>query len=99
MAHPEALNDIPDAVRTGQPQARNPTTPGDLPASSILNTVPQCGHLISFIGSPEVTKATMAVRHMYKLQNKNSSSYWEDCLPDDQFDGLHLRIQQVAVAN
>ena len=30
MAHPKALNDTPEPIRPGQPQARNPTTPGDL---------------------------------------------------------------------
>ena len=36
MAHPEALNDTPDVVRTGQPQVRNPTTPGDLPLADAV---------------------------------------------------------------
>ena len=31
MAHPDALNDTPQTVRPGVPQARNPTTPGDVP--------------------------------------------------------------------
>ena len=31
MAHPNALNDTPQTVQAGVPQARNPTTPGDLP--------------------------------------------------------------------
>lgn len=31
MAHPKALNDTPDTAQPGQPQTRNPTTPGDLP--------------------------------------------------------------------
>jgi hypothetical protein len=33
MAHPEALNDTPGTARTVDPQARNPTTPRDLPES------------------------------------------------------------------
>jgi len=33
MAHPDALNDTPQTVRPGVPQARNPTTPGDLPVA------------------------------------------------------------------
>ena len=37
MAHPKALNDTPDTAQPGQPQTRNPTTPGDLP---VLTTMP-----------------------------------------------------------
>jgi len=39
MAHPKALNDTPDTAQPGQPQTRNPTTPGDLPHSKSIEEV------------------------------------------------------------